>query len=172
MICTGPDPLSECFCATAIDNVASLIALAPLTDKARCINDTSVASNVSFKSHRSTNAFVLNQGLTTPYAGEVAAEIGLSSYWAMTETAARTVLTNCQTASAAGLSHLAYTQPSRFNKGGDVIGGSANYQFADTHAKTMKLSQTLNPVSFMWGLKNYGGGGGTILQQNGTPVQG
>jgi prepilin-type N-terminal cleavage/methylation domain-containing protein/prepilin-type processing-associated H-X9-DG protein len=157
--------------ATAVDSVANTILIAPLTDKPACINDTSSASGVAFKSHRSTNAFMLNQGLTTPYAGEAAAEIGLSRYWAMTEAAARTVLTVCQTASAAGLSHLAYTQPSRFNKTSDVIGGSANYTFADSHAKTFRLSQTLNPNAFLWGSRNYGGGGGTIVDQAGVQVR-
>jgi prepilin-type N-terminal cleavage/methylation domain-containing protein len=156
--------------ATVVDNGANTILLAPLTDVPACINDSSAASGVAFKSHRSTNAFMLNVGLTTPYAGEVAAEIGLPSYYAMTAAAATVVLTNCQTASAAGLSHLAYIQPSRFNKQGNVLGGNSNYTYADTHAKNAKLDGTLNPARFQWGTRNYGGGGGVILDQAGNPV--
>jgi prepilin-type N-terminal cleavage/methylation domain-containing protein/prepilin-type processing-associated H-X9-DG protein len=164
------DP-SSVVSATALDNVASVIMIAPLTDKAPCINDTSAASGVAFKSHRSTNAFLLTAA-GSPYAGEVTAEIGRTTYFALTEQIARTVLTTCQTASAAGLSHIAYTQPSRFNKvSNDVIGGSANYLFCDTHAKTLKLSQTLNPNAFLWGTRNYGGGGGQIVTAAGVPVQ-
>lgn len=166
------DP-SSVVSGTALENVANVILLAPLTDIAPCINDTSSASGVAFKSHRPANAFMLNQGLSTPYVGEVAAEVGRPSYWAMTESAARTVLTNCQTASANGLSHLAYTQPSRFNKNGvDPVSGQANYLFADTHGKSMRLSQTLDPNNFLWGTKNYGGGGGAILDQSGLQVRG
>jgi hypothetical protein len=156
--------------ATVVDNGANTILLAPLTDVPACINDSSAASGVAFKSHRSTNAFMLNVGLTTPYAGESAAEIGLPSYYAMTAAAATVVLTNCQTASAAGLSHLAYIQPSRFNKQGNVLGGNSNYTYADTHAKNTKLNGTLNPARFQWGTRNYGGGGGVILDQAGNPV--
>jgi prepilin-type processing-associated H-X9-DG protein len=66
---------------------------------------------------------------------------------------------------------LAYTQPSRFNKNSnDLIAGNSNYAFADTHAKNAKLSSTLNPKGFMWGTRNYGGGGGTIVDSAGNPV--
>jgi prepilin-type N-terminal cleavage/methylation domain-containing protein/prepilin-type processing-associated H-X9-DG protein len=157
---------------TALENVANVIMIAPLTDKPSCINDTSAASGVAFKSHRSTNAFMMDAANSVPYAGEVSAQIGVPVF-ALTEVAARNALRLCQTASANGLSHISYTQPSRFNKvANDVIGGQANYLFADTHAKTQKLGQTLNPNNFMWGVRNYGGGNQAVLDQAGVPVRG
>jgi prepilin-type N-terminal cleavage/methylation domain-containing protein len=156
--------------ATAVDNVSNTILIAPLTDIPACINDSSAASGVAFKSHRSTNAYNMLDG--TPYAGEVTPQVGASSYRALTVAQATNALTLCKTASAAGLSHIAYTQPSRFNKqSNNIIGGLANYCYADTHAKSANLSTTLNPNSFQWGTRNYGGGGGTVVREDGvTPV--
>lgn len=153
--------------ATALDNTANTILLAPLTDIPACINDTSAASGVAYKSHRSTNAIMLLSG--APYAGELAAEIGNPSYRALTEVQARAALASCRTSSAAGLSHIAYTQPSRFNiQGNDVLGGNANYTYADSHAKNAKLSQTLRQDNFQWGTRNYGGGGGIVVRTDGV----
>jgi prepilin-type N-terminal cleavage/methylation domain-containing protein/prepilin-type processing-associated H-X9-DG protein len=164
------DP-SNIVSGTAIDNVANVIMIAPLTDTPSCINDTSAASGVAFKSHRSTNAFMMDAGMATPYAGELAAQIGVPVY-ALTEAAARNAINQCRVTSANGLSHISYTQPSRFNKVADRIGGTANYLFCDTHAKTFKLGQTLNPNAFMWGTRNYGGGGAAVLDQAGIQVRG
>lgn len=153
--------------ATALDNGANTILLAPLTDIPACINDTSAASGVAFKSHRPTNAILLAGG--APYVGELATEVGNATYLAITELQARTALTTCQTASAAGLPHIAYSQPSRFNRQGtDVLGGNANYTYADTHAKNAKLSQTLRQDNFQWGTRNYGGGGGIVVRIDGV----
>jgi prepilin-type N-terminal cleavage/methylation domain-containing protein len=160
------DP-SSVVSATAVDNSANLILLAPLTDIPACINDTSAASGVAFKSHRPTNAILLASG--APYVGELAAEVGNATYRALTEAQARAALTTCQTASALGLPHIAYSQPSRFNRQGtDVLGGTANYTYADTHAKNAKLSQTLRQDSFQWGIRNYGGGGGIVVRIDGV----
>ena len=160
------DP-SSVVSATALDNGANTILLAPLTDIPACINDSSAASGIAFKSHRSTNAIMLASGAA--YTGEAAAEIGNAAYLALTEAQARVALTTCKTASALGLSHIAYTQPSRFNiQGTDVLGGNANYTYADSHAKNAKLSQTLRQDNFQWGTRNYGGGGGIVVRIDGV----
>lgn len=164
--------------ATSIESVAGTILLAPMTDVVQCIGDSSGASGTAFKSHRSTNAFMNALTPSGRYVGETATtaggDVGAASYYAITEDLARGAIVGCK-AVALGtphtFSHLAYTQPSRFNKNSnDLIGGSANYAFADTHAKNQKLSATLNPKNFMWGSRNYGGGGGTIVDQAGNPV--
>jgi len=164
--------------ATAVDNTAGTILLAPLTDVVQCIGDSSGASGTAFKSHRSTNAFMNTLNDSGRYIGELpttgGGDVGAASYYAITEALARNAFVGCK-ATALGtphtFSHLAYTQPSRFNKqGNDLIGGNANYTYADTHAKNQRLSSTLNPKAFQWGTRNYGGGGGTILDVNGNPV--
>ena len=171
------DP-SNVVSATAIDSTAGTILLAPLTDVVQCIGDSSGASGTAFKSHRSTNAFMNTLTASGRYVGEVASsgggDVGAASYFAITEDLARGALTGCK-ATPLGtphtFSHLSYTQPSRFNKvGNDIIGGNANYTFADTHAKNQKLSSTLNTKNFMWGTKNYGGGGGIVVDSLGNPV--
>lgn len=166
--------------ATGIDNTANIILLAPMTDVVQCIGDSSGASGTAFKSHRSTNAFMNSLSDSGRYIGEnsvsTGGDVGATSYFAITEALARAALVGCKATTlgtAHTFSHLAYTQPSRFNKNSsDLIAGTANYTYADTHAKTAKLSQTLNPDNFQWGVRNYGGGGGAILRTNGTPVGG
>lgn len=160
--------------ATSIDSVSSIILLAPLTDIPGCINDSSAASSTDWKSHRSTNAMYLQNG-TTPFAGEVAAEVGLAFYYAATLQDMATALTNCQTSAtgAAGMIHLAYTAPYRFGGGaGKVREGGANYTFADTSAKYQPVAAPLNPTRWLWGTKAYTAGGGQVLRKdNGQPVE-
>lgn len=168
--------------ATAFDNVANIIMIAPMTEKASCITGDSTAGGNAYKSHRSTNAFLNTLSATGGYVGENAStaggDVGRTTYFALTPTIARQAIVGCRaladTVTTHGFSHIAYTNPNRFNRNGaDVIGGSANYLFADTHAKTSTLGATLNPNNFQWGTKNYGGGGGTIMREDGvTPVQG
>jgi prepilin-type N-terminal cleavage/methylation domain-containing protein len=166
--------------ATAIDNTANVILLAPMTDYVGCIADTSLASGAAFKSHRSTNAFMNALTDAGRYVGETlvsaGGDVGAPSYYAITEALARTAINGCKglaAGSANTYSHITYTQPSRFNKmANDVIGGQSNYTYADTHAKTAKLSQTLRQDNFQWGVRNYGGGGGAVLRIDGTPVGG
>ena len=163
--------------ATAPENSANIILLAPLTDAVGAIADTSLASGAAFKSHRSTNAFLNTLNNTSGrYVGEVATsgggDVGAGQYFAITEALARDAFNNTVNlaiGSSNPYTHLTYTQPSRFNKiTGDLIGGNANYTYADTHAKNAKLSTTLNPNNFQWGTRNYGGGGGIIVRADGV----
>jgi prepilin-type N-terminal cleavage/methylation domain-containing protein len=167
--------------ATAIDNVANTILLAPMTDYVGCIADTSVASGAAFKSHRSTNAFMNTLADSGRYVGEnlvtAGGDVGASAYFALTDVLARNAINGCKSlpaGSANTFSHITYTQPSRYNKvSTDIIGGNANYTYADTHAKNAKLSQTLRQDNFQWGTRNYGGGGGIVVKTDGvTPVGG
>jgi prepilin-type N-terminal cleavage/methylation domain-containing protein len=162
--------------ATAPDNTANIILLAPMTDVVQCIGDSSGASGTAFKSHRSTNAMMNGLTDTARYVGEVATsgggDVGAASYFALTEALAINALNGCK-ATALGtphsFSHIAYTQPSRFNKiTGQIAGGNANYTYADTHAKNAKLGQTLRQDNFQWGVRNYGGGGGTVVRVDGV----
>ncbi len=161
------DP-SNVVSATAVDNVANIILIAPMTSKPSCINDSSAASGVAFKSHRSANPFFL-PGTTTPFAGEATAEIGLGSYLAATEAQVRAAFVTCNASSALNQLHIVYTAPNRFNRSGtDLIGGNANYGYADTHAKNSALSRTLQQGNYQWATRNYGAGGGIITKTDGV----
>ena len=152
------DPMNV-ISATVLDDVAGTIMLAEMTDTPSCINDTSSASGVAYKTHRPANAIKLLSG--APFVGETASEIGNTAYMAISAAEAKNALTVCRTSSALGQFHIAYTQPDRHS-------GGANYTYTDTHAKFAKLEQTLNPNKFQWGKRAYTAGGGVIYKPGTT----
>lgn len=127
-----------------VDAPAETILIAEMTDTPACINDSSSASGVAYKSHRSTNAVVTAGGGT--FTGE--SEAQGTPLEAITPTAARAALTTCVTASANGLPHIAYVAADRH-------AGGANYVFCDGHTKWLKLEQTLDPNRYLWGKRMY-----------------
>lgn len=145
---------------SAVDAPADTILVAEMTDIPPCINDTSAASGVAYKTHRSTNAVTLAGGGT--FTGE--SEAPGTPLAALTPQAARAALTTCQTASANGLPHLAYTAPFRHNEG-------ANYLFCDGHTRWARLEKTLDPNNFLWGKKMYSHGSPIYRPGTTTPVQ-
>jgi prepilin-type N-terminal cleavage/methylation domain-containing protein/prepilin-type processing-associated H-X9-DG protein len=148
---------------TTVDAVADTILIAEMTDYPSCINDSSQASGVSYKTHRPANAIKLLDN--TPFAGEAPAEVGLAAYSAISVTDAKNALSVCRTSGALGHFHIAYTQPDRHN-------GGANYTYADGHAKFQSLEATLNPDKFQWGKRAYTAGGGAIYKPGTTtPVE-
>lgn len=159
------DPMNV-ISATAIDEVARTIAIAHMTSFPTCINDSSTASGQAFKTHRSMNSIKIN--LTDRFQGEAASEINLPSYYSVTVAEAKTRWTECAAGviPAANLQyHIGYISPDRVKNG-------ANYVFTDTHAKYHKPEATLNPSNYMWGLKAYTAGGGTVRDSiTGNPVQ-
>ncbi|MBS1706350.1 MAG: prepilin-type N-terminal cleavage/methylation domain-containing protein [Armatimonadetes bacterium] len=146
--------------SSVVDDISGTILIAPLTDNVPCINDTSSASNVAYKTHRSANPLFL-VGSTTPYTGETAAENGQSAYTAISVDQAKAALLKCQKDSALGLNHIVYTAPERYGNG-------ANYSMADSSAKFQPLPAILNPKKFMWGKKAYTAGGGLIYKPGTT----
>ncbi|MCO5298291.1 MAG: prepilin-type N-terminal cleavage/methylation domain-containing protein [Fimbriimonadaceae bacterium] len=148
--------------ATVFEDVAGTIALAAMTDSPNCINGSSQASGVAFKTHRPTNAILLQNG--APFAGEDPSEVGLAWYYALTIDRALNDLNACHTGSSYNnLSHITYSDPIRFGRG-------SNYVYTDTHAKFAELSATLNPDRFQWGKRAYTAGGGQLRRPNGTPI--
>lgn len=151
--------------STALDEVSGTILLAPQTHYLACINGVSVASGDAIKSHRPANGILLQNG--NAFQGELAAEVGLPWYLALSLTRAKNDLAACKAgtaAGAAGFSHITYTQPDRWDRG-------ANYTYADTHAKFASLEATLSPDNFQWGKRAYTAGGGEIRRADGiTPV--
>ena len=145
----------------AVDAPADTILIAEMTDLPPCINDTSAASGVAYKSHRSTNAVTLAGGGL--FTGET--EAPGTPLHALTPTAARAALAACPTASANGLPHIAYTAPDR-HAGGSI------YIYCDGHSKWAKLEDTLNPARFQWGKRMYSHGSAPIYAPGTTtPVQ-
>ena len=144
-----------------LDAPADTILIAEMTDVPPCINDSSAASGVAYKSHRSTNAVTLAGGGT--FTGET--EASGTPLEAITPAAALAALSTCPTASAAGLPHIAYTAPTR-HSGGSV------YVYCDGHTKWQKLEATLNPNNFQWGKRMYSHGNAPIYRPGTTtPVQ-
>jgi len=164
------DPMNV-ISSTVIDEVSNTILLAPMTDKPNCINDASVASGTDWKTHRPTNAILLQNG--TPFNGEPAAHVGLAWYRALPIATAVSVLQGCPTLTANGLSHIAYTSPYRFGgSSNDPTKGGGNYVASDTSAKFRTLAATLNQNNWLWGKRAYTAGGGEIRKDDGiTPVQ-
>lgn len=144
---------------TAVDGVADTILLAPLTDTPSCINDSSAASGVAYKTHRPANALSLLSG--APFVGENAAEIG-QNYYAITVDQAKAALATCKASSALGQFHIAYTNPFRIRNNG------ANYSYADTHAKYATLGATLSPTKWQWAKRAYTAGGGSVFKPGTT----
>jgi prepilin-type processing-associated H-X9-DG protein len=63
--------------------------------------------------------------------------------------------TKTSSASANGLSgnvhHIAYTSPGRHGAGGASGGGVGNFTYGDGHAKSLLVSETLDPTDYQWG---------------------
>lgn len=146
--------------ATQIENVSGTILIGALTSVPACINDSSAASGVAFKSHRPANAFTMDAANQNPWVGEAAADYtNTAQVYAVTVANAAKALSQCKANSAAGLPHIVYSAPYRFG-GTDQkpLEGGANYVFADTSAKFMPLSRTLAPANFLWGKYLYSAG--------------
>jgi prepilin-type N-terminal cleavage/methylation domain-containing protein len=149
--------------ATAVENVSSTILIGALTSIPACINDTSSASGVAFKSHRPANGY-MTSATGGAWVGEAAADYSMPSVYAITPAVAAQALATCKANSAAGLPHIVYSSPYRFG-GSDQkpLDGGANYVFADTSAKFMPLTRTLSPSNFLWGKLVYSAGGKPVL---------
>lgn len=149
---------------SAVDDASGTILVTTMTDIPSCINDTSSASGVAYKTHRSTNAIKMLDG--APFVGENPSQIGASSYYALTVSDALNAFAACKTSSANGQYHIAYiADASRYS-------GGTNYVYADTHAKYQKPEATLSPSRWQWGKRAYTAGGGAVLDSvSGNPVQ-
>lgn len=145
---------------SAVDAPADTILIAEMTDVPACINDSSAASGVAYKSHRSTNAVTVAGGGT--FTGETEAQG--TPLEALTPAAARATLTTCVTASAAGLPHIAYVAADRH-------GGGSNFVFCDGHTKWAKIEQTLDPNRYLWGKRMYSHNSPVYKPGTTTPVQ-
>jgi len=126
-----------------IEDPSGTIMIAEFTDYMQTLNDTSPTGGDAVKSHRPTNAFNMGGGV---FDGE--SYVVGTAITALTLGQAQADIAAAMTSSAAGKSHIVYSNPEAHN-------GGSNYVFADGHAKWEKLSSTLNPSNFMWGKRAY-----------------
>ncbi len=133
-----------------LDNVdvpSQTILLAEYTDARNTLYDASPAAGAAVKSHRPTNAFMLDAGLTSPFVGEASTGIAGGKVYAITPAAARAARASAISAGTnSGLTHLNYANTEQHN-------GNSNYTFADGHGATHKLEDTLDVTNFKWGRK-------------------
>ena len=138
---------------TAIDNVANTIAVAEFTDYLNAVSGTG-PGGTTYKSHRPSDAWAMDVNGTVPYD---TSSVMTPPIYALTSQAAKAIFAIQPTAPLGGGSypHLIYVNSGR-HAGGNV------YVFADSHAKFMKIDQTLDCNSFKWGTKAYNQGGAQI----------
>jgi prepilin-type N-terminal cleavage/methylation domain-containing protein/prepilin-type processing-associated H-X9-DG protein len=139
----------------AVDKVAGTIMLGEMTNTVQCINGSSAASGVAFKTHRNTHAVKTAGGAF--FTGET--EVAGIPLTALTEAEASTAFDVCKAGTATHF--IAYLQPDRHS-------GGSNYMFSDGHAKFHKFAQTIKPTDYMWGLNMYSHGGSPIYQPGTT----
>lgn len=149
-----------------IDNVANTILIAPLTENQTCMNGASATGGTANKSHRPTHALLITDN-GNALDGDVAAQIGLGAYWAVSVTRLKADIAAC-TAGTGNVNYtrLTYSNPTRFGNG-------ANYVFSDLHAKFSPVEKTLDPNNFQWGTRAYTAGGAQVMKAGTTnvPVQ-
>ncbi len=150
---------------SAVDDTAQTIMIAEMTSTPSCINDTSAASGVAFKSHRPVSGFKIGGGGV--YDSESTTTTTATDVRALTMADANAAFNACSAAggSASGQHHIAYTYKAN-NRHLD----GANYAFADGHAKWYRLESTLRPNGFLWGKRAYGTGGQVVTSDGTTPV--
>jgi prepilin-type N-terminal cleavage/methylation domain-containing protein/prepilin-type processing-associated H-X9-DG protein len=139
----------------AMDAPASTIMVAEMTDSVPCINGSSAASGVAYKTHRNTHTVKTAAGAAFTQETEASG----TPLMALTPAEANSSFATCQ---AGTISHFtAYIAPRRHSDG-------ANYTFSDGHSKFHKFEQTINPISYLWGTRYYGHGGAAIYQPGTT----
>jgi prepilin-type N-terminal cleavage/methylation domain-containing protein/prepilin-type processing-associated H-X9-DG protein len=127
-----------------VEAPADTILIAEYTDYIQCLLDTSPTGGDAIKSHRPTNAVKLGGGGV--FDGE--SYVPGTPVLALSLAEANAAFASCQATSAMGNHHICYINPTMHN-------GRSNYIFADGHAKSYELAQTLNPDDFMWGKRAY-----------------
>ena len=151
--------------ATAVDQVATTIILAPFSRYKSCVYDDSVQQNTAIvnKSHRPTNPVMTQSGGKWSGDAQDDATWNLPVY-AVTKSVAQAAFDVCKTQESSALPHIKYIDPIRFNNG-------SNYAFADGHAKFFAFDATINPDKFLWGNSFYSAGGRPILDSAGIQVR-
>ena len=150
--------------ATSIDSVSSTIAITRFSDYPNAVSGTGPGGTTN-KSHRPSDAYAIDPAGTVPY--DVSVAVNPNAIYAVPPQAAEAIFDAQPTAPFGGGSfpHIIYINSGRKT-------GTVPFVFADCHAKALKVSQTLNCNSFLWGTRAYNQGGATVLcGATGLPVQ-
>jgi len=121
------------------------ILLGEFSESANCIYGSSVGGGAAYKSHRPTNGVKTSTGVFDGEGYVLGTECFKLTY-AEAKAAIDAVLAD----KSAGASnhHISYINPNAHKKG-------SNYTFADGHAATYTLEETLDENNYMWGRKMY-----------------
>jgi len=174
----GPQDAPNVVPLAAVDETASVIAMAEMTNHLNCIFlGSSGQGNTERrnKSHRPVNAIMRSAG-GGQWAGQsvadttgaiygvtkVAAE-GPEGWGGPGDSGAITNASGCRGSAADGGLHIRFMEPGRHS-------GGSNYTYADGHAKFAKFDQTINPNAWQWG-RTYFPTGQAVLDQNGIQVR-
>jgi len=155
---------------TALDNVAGTILIAGFVDNVSCLSSASITSLVRSASHRSTNAYSIDQANTRAYFGSQEdgptrpAQIWALNFGQITSPSNR-IFELCRTAPRTDYPLAVYHSVNRWNQGD-------NYGMADGSAKYQKFNATINPNRYMWGATVLTDGGAAVLDPiTGLPVR-
>jgi prepilin-type N-terminal cleavage/methylation domain-containing protein len=154
---------------TQIDNVSNNILLAGFVDNVSCLSSASITSVVRSASHRSTNAYSIDQANTRAYFGSQ--EDGASrpaQVWALAQSqitsSSNNIFQLCSTTPRTDYPLAVYHSWNRWNEGD-------NYGMADGSAKFAKFSKTIDPANYLWGSRIMTDGGMPVLNPlTGLPV--
>lgn len=147
----------------SVDSPASTIAVGEFTDYLNALSGGG-PGGIAFKSHRPSDALMRDTS-GTPY--DVSYDVGNAPIYAVNGSVADTIFSIQSTVpfGSTDYSHLIYVNSGRHTSGN-------NWVFADGHAKYLRVKQTLNCNSFLWGTKAYNQGGQPVLcADTGNPVQ-
>lgn len=150
--------------SSAIDETASTIAVTEFTDYTNAVSGTGPGGTTN-KSHRPSDALAMNAAGTTPY--DTSSVMDPNSIYALSPAAAKVIFAAQPTVAIGGgtYPHLIYVNSGRHN-------GANVFVFSDTHAKVLKIDQTLSCTKFLWGKRAYNQGSATVrCPADGLPVE-
>jgi len=140
--------------ATTLDKPAATIVLTEFTEYINAVSGGG-PGGVRFKAHRPTDALALDANGTVPYD---TSNTNNKPIYALSSKAAELLFDKQATIPFGDGSnpHIVYMNSGRKSNG-------VTFWFADGHAKSLKVSQTLQCDNFMWGTAAYNQSGEPVL---------
>jgi len=127
-----------------VEGTADTILVAEYSDVINALLDSSPTGGDAIKTHRPTNA--IKVGASGVFDGESYA-MG-SDIRRLSLSEAETAIQDAQETNAMGKHHIAYIAPAQHKD-------RSNYTFADGHAESFTLGETLAEDNYKWGKKAY-----------------
>jgi len=148
--------------STVIEAAGSTITFTKFTEYVNALSGGG-PGGVKFKSHRPIDALALNAAGTTPYD---TSNTNNSPIYALNEISSEALFDQQPTIPFGDNTrpHIVYMDSGRKN-------GGVSFAFTDTHAKWLKVKQTLSCENFMWGKAAYNQAGEPVMcAATGLPV--